>query len=184
MSKLKEEWKPIKGYEGLYEVSDWGRVKSFYVNRILKLTPKPYVQVTLSKNKVKEYPLLHILVWETFVGEIPEGIQINHHDEDKGNNALWNLELMTPSDNINFGNRNKKVSEKMKGVKPSEKAIQASKDLFSQKVYQYKNDVLVGVYYSMMEAERQTNTKSGNISKCCNGKAKTANGYIWSKKPL
>lgn len=184
MSKLVEEWKDIEGYEGLYQVSDWGRVKSFYVNRILKLKAKPYVQITLCKNEEKEYPLLHKIVWETFVGKIPEGMQINHHDENKSNNALWNLELMTPSDNINFGNRNKKVSEKMKGVKPSEKAIETSKKLFSQKVYQYKGNNLVGVYYSMMEAEIQTNTKSGNISKCCNGKAKTANGYIWSYKPL
>lgn len=180
-----EIWKDINGYEGLYQVSNEGRVKSFYRNKILNLKGHPYVQLTLCKNGKKEYPLLHRIIWETFNGDIPEGIQVNHHDENKENNALWNLELMTPEANINYGNRNKKVSEKMKGIKPSIKAIQKSKDLFSQKVYQYNLDgELVGVYPSMMEAERETKTRSGNISKCCNGKSKTANGYKWSFNPL
>lgn len=181
-----ENWKDIEGFEGLYKISDWGRVWSYIKNRMLKTSKGyPYVQITLTKNRTHYYFLLNRLVWETFVGKIPDGFQINHNDENKNNNALSNLSLMTPSQNINYGTRNQKVSKKMKGVKPSESAINKSKELFSQQIDQINTQTgeIISSFYSMMEAERCTNTKSGNISKCCNGKCKTANGYIW-RKPL
>lgn len=101
---MKETWKDIKGYEGLYKISNLGRIK----NKRNKFKYPPtmdngYKKVVLYKNGVLKNHLVHRLVWMTFNGEIPNDMQVNHIDENKENNCLWNLELMTPKENINYG---------------------------------------------------------------------------------
>ena len=134
-----EIWKPVRNYEGLYEVSNLGRVRSLerkvwnsgkgcYVTvpeRILKAgKAKGYLRVRLYKEgKVKNY-YVHRLVGQEFL-ENPMGYtELNHLDEDKENNRADNLEFCSKSYNINYGTRNKrvaeKVSEKLKGKKHSE----------------------------------------------------------------
>ena len=108
-------WKPIKNYEGLYEVSDQGEVRS--VNRTVvskngkhmkfkgsiksqKISNNGYLRVRLSKEgKVKNHSV-HRLVAEAFIGDIPDGYEVNHIDCNPLNNELSNLEIVTHLDNI------------------------------------------------------------------------------------
>ena len=96
-----ETWKAISGYEGIYEVSDLGRVRSLvHRNRwkpgILKPLkhPRGYIQVGLRKDGHTKQTLVHRLVAEAFIPN-PQGLDtVNHKDEDKTNNSASNLEWM------------------------------------------------------------------------------------------
>ena len=165
---MNEIWKPIPGYEGHYQASNLGRIRSLKYNeaRVLKysITRDGYYRVNLYRNNVKKYSLIHRLVWSAFNGAIPEGLEINHRDEDKTNNALLNLELVTPSQNINYGTRNKRVSEK------NCKRIQMLD----------KNNNTLKTFNSLTEAAQFLNkTSVCNISQCLNGHSKSAYGYKW-----
>ena len=122
----KEIWMDIKGYEGMYQVSNLGRVKSLprlvqkwdgmrMINeRILKdYINQGYHKITLSRDGKKKHFSIHRIVYENFVGEIPEGMQVNHISEDKSDNRLSNLNLMTPKENCNYGTRNERHSKKI-----------------------------------------------------------------------
>lgn len=171
---VKEVWKPVLGYESLYEVSNFGRVKSLNYNhtgkpKILKLslTPDGYCFCRLSKSgKIKTFRV-NRLVWEAFNGSIPDGMQVNHINEIKTDNSLWNLNLMLPKENQNYGICIRKRVEKQ-----------------SKPVYQYTLDgVLVHVWHSVKEAGRN-GFSQGCISMCCNGKRKFHKGFLWSYTPL
>ena len=114
---MEEIWKPVKGYEGYYEVSNLGRVKSLaiYVNtknnskryrseRVLKgILHNGYVWVTLSKYNIKSKKRVHRLVAEAFIPN-PYGLPyINHRDEVKTNNVFTNLEWCTVQYNNTYG---------------------------------------------------------------------------------
>ena len=98
---MDEKFVKVKGYEG-YEVSNTGKIKSLKTNRLL--TPQKnncgylYILLTDSNKKVK-INLIHRLVFDSFIG-IDDGLEINHLDEDKENNRLDNLELITHEDNL------------------------------------------------------------------------------------
>jgi len=103
---MKEEWRPVVGYEGVYEVSNFGNVV-----RVSSCTGKPcrkplkkelrkgYRSFTLSMDGTTKHVLAHRETWKAFVGSIPDGMQINHKDGDKDNPHLTNLEVVTPSEN-------------------------------------------------------------------------------------
>lgn len=111
---MEEIWKPIEGYEGLYEVSSYGRVKRLggydrfnrkKVSKILKLSynNSGYYIVHLWKNGFRKSKLLHRLVAETFIPNIDNLPQVNHKDENKSNNRVDNLEWCTAKYNSNYG---------------------------------------------------------------------------------
>lgn len=107
MNATPEEWRWIAGYEGLYEVSDLGCVRSHYGRRggrVLLLKPKVrpggHLSVTLWKNKKARTRLIHQLVLESFVGPRPEGMLTRHLDGHPENNALPNLSYGTHSENL------------------------------------------------------------------------------------
>ncbi len=166
---MEEHWKPVLGYEGLYEESDLGRVKSLNFHRgkrekILKAkTNNKYHQVHLSKNGKTKYLSLSRCVWEAFNGPIPEGMEINHIDENTANNRLDNLNLLSHSQNINWGNRNTKVAERL-----------------GKKVIQYDlQGNYISDYESVTKAGIAINRNFKSISDCATGKQKTAYGFIW-----
>lgn len=117
-----EEWKSIPGYEGLYEVSSYGRVKSldrydsrncFRKGRILKQNNdgRGYMSVQLCLNgKIKKY-LVHRLVAQTFIPNPDNLPEVNHKDENPENNSVTNIEWCNRSYNINYGTRKDKVRE-------------------------------------------------------------------------
>lgn len=173
---MKEIWKDIKDYEGLYQVSNLGRVKS--LSRIAKLRNvvrkvperllKPtiggrgYLYVGLGKEGKTNRIAVHILVAKTFIENTLNLPFINHKDEDKTNNCVDNLEWCTPKYNINYGTRNKRQARTM-----------------SKKVYQYSlKGELIKVWDSIKETKKH-GYNSGNIASCCTGKRKTCDGYIW-----
>ena len=108
-----EEWKYIEGYEGLYQVSNYGRVRSLFYRKknqvqLLKLrkVTKGYLQVALWKNRKRKDFMVHKLVAEAFIPNPNNYPQINHKDEDKTNNCVENLEWCTNEYNHNYGTRN------------------------------------------------------------------------------
>lgn len=124
MSRTVEEWRDIEGYNGKYQVSDWGRVRDTnYRNtetikiRKLSVNNWGYNCLKITQNGKTSFYFIHRLVYETFMGEIPNEMQVNHIDETKTNNCLWNLNLMKPKDNSNYGTRNSRISETKKSKK-------------------------------------------------------------------
>jgi hypothetical protein len=110
---MSEQWKAMPGYEGLYEVSDQGRVRSlerFYMRRGYKVrvrerilrhgvNPSGYYHVALHQKGHQKSYLIHRLVFVAFCGPIPDGYEINHKDGEKSNNSPYNLEVVTRSEN-------------------------------------------------------------------------------------
>ena len=111
---MREEWTDIKDYEGLYQVSNFGRVRSSYTNRILTEVKNTggYLLVTLCKNNIKSTKLIHRLVAEVFIPNPENKPQVNHIDENKTNNSVDNLEWMTAKENLNHGTHNERMSKK------------------------------------------------------------------------
>ena len=160
---MSEVWRDIEGYEGLYQVSDQGRVKSFKWNKERFLKPSMdkdgYLLVTLCAGGKPKTLKVHRLVCEAFHENPDNKPQVNHINEDKTDNRACNLEWCTCKQNVNHGSRNERVS------KP---------------VGQYSLDgKLIKLWPSTMEAERQAGFNHGNISQVANGKYKQAYGCIW-----
>ena len=99
-----EEWRPIKDYENIYEVSNLGRIKSIKTNKILhNCLHNKYLVVCLCKNGCRKSYRVHRLVAEAFL-ENPENLPyINHKDEIKTNNNVVNLEWCDAKYNVNYG---------------------------------------------------------------------------------
>lgn len=122
-------WKDIIGYEGLYQISDTGEIKSLAKmagrsrrkERILKtyLDKDGYVKVILCKNNKTHFLSVHRLLAEVFIPNPFNYEQINHKDENKKNNNLTNLEWCTCKYNINYGTRTKRAMEKRYGIESS-----------------------------------------------------------------
>jgi len=174
-----EEWREIKGYEGRYQVSNMGRVKSLertfidkrkhkqhIKERILK--PQPcrggYLLVDLCNGRGKiKHTLVHRLVCAAF-HENPENKPcVNHIDEDKTNNTASNLEWCTYKENSNHGTRNARMAKTK-----------------NKPVGQYTtNGKLIKIWQSLMEVQKQLEFSPSNISKVALGKNKTAYSYVW-----
>ena len=166
-----EHWKAIAGYEGIYEVSDMGRVKSLNYNRtrnekILKprKTNNGYLRVSLCKDGHTKQTLVHRLVAKAFIPNPNNLKTVNHKDEVKTNNTVGNLEWISQKDNLNYGTHNKRVGEAL-----------------SKKVQMFDKSTgeLLATFPSTCEAERVTGINHGNISKCCKGNRWSVGGYIW-----
>lgn len=117
-----EEWKDIPGYEGLYQVSNTGKIKGLprvtMQNQILKeriLIPgvinNGYLQITLHKNGEHKNFLVHRLVANAFIPNPKNLPEVNHKDEDKANCNADNLEWCTRKYNLNYGTRNQRSAE-------------------------------------------------------------------------
>lgn len=167
---MKEIWKPLENYEGLYEVSNYGIVKSLNYRktgkeRILKgnANGDGYLRVTLTKNGKKKTCRINRLVAQAFIPNPDNLPEVNHKDEDKTNNKVENLEWCTRAYNCNYGTRSKKVAEKL------------SKPIYSID----KESGLVTYWESATVAERQTGISNKHINDCLKGRRKSAGGYYW-----
>lgn len=164
-----EIWKDISGFEGRYMVSNTGKVKSMNYRHTGVpgiMTPRKnnsgyqLVHMYNSDKKLRDH-LVHRLVWEAFNGPIPEGIQINHKDENKTNNSLENLELMTSKQNNNYGTRNIRVA--LSKGKPIAKIEIATGEILKE-------------YPSLSCAMREY---GGGVAKAVVGRHKQAYGFNW-----
>lgn len=192
---MTEEWRPVVGFEGLYEVSSLGVVRSLdrQVNSkngskksipskiiAVKKTKFGYLAVHLSKDGKDCNRLIHRLVAEAFLPN-PEGLpQVNHKDENKTNNAVWNLEWCNAAYNNAYGTHNERCKESNKGRKPTVKAIQKAAEKHKKPVIALKDGVVVLRYESAADANRDNKKFSYiGISACCNGRLDTYRGYKW-----
>lgn len=110
------EWEQAKGFSK-YLISTDGQVYSLASDRLLTLgiTPQGYMRVDVYNDKViKKSMKVHRLVYMAHKGVIPKGLQINHKDENKINNNIDNLNLMTSKQNANHGSRNERISRTLK----------------------------------------------------------------------
>lgn len=161
MNAMKEEWQPIAGYEGLYEVSNLGHVKSLGNDKSRKekiMKPEKdkdgYLRVTLCRNGKGKHFKVHRLVATAFLPN-PEGFpEINHLDEVKTNNCISNLEWCSTKYNSNYGTRNGKIASALS------KTVEASR--FSDfRTIEFR-------FVSTQEAGRNGYDQR-SISACCRG---------------
>jgi NUMOD4 motif/HNH endonuclease len=104
---VNEEWRPIRGYEGLYEISSWGRVRTVTTGtiRVGSHHRQGYLSLTLSKKGTAHAYLVHRLVAEAFLGPGPDGMCVNHMNGHKQDNRAANLEYMTLAENNRHAKR-------------------------------------------------------------------------------
>lgn len=187
-----EIWKSVADYEGLYEVSSLGRVRSLdkivpkwdgtrlLKGRILKggITQFGYHKIILTKNKHRQTIFVHRLVAEAFLENDNPNIktQVNHIDGNKLNNKMGNLEWVSASENIKhaFSIGVKKVSKKQTdtitklGKNSNKRVLQLGLD-----------GHIIKEWHSITEASKTLNINMSSISMCCHGKRNLAGGFKW-----
>ena len=187
-----ELWKDIKGYEGIYQISNLGNIRSleritilesenqhkkYKANRHIKCKIKKptvnkcgYYQTVLYKKGKKRNVLVHRLVAEAFLPNLNNKPTINHIDGNKLNNKLDNLEWATYTEQLihvnSFLGKKSVISEKCR----EKRAIQLRKQV-------KRSDGKV--YNSIAKASKDNNTYSSAIVRCCQGKLKSTGGYSW-----
>lgn len=184
----KEEWEPVKGYEGYYEISNLGRVKSlerkvqsgnFIITcheRILvpQLTKSGYYRVGLNKNGKVKHVLVHRLVAESFLPNPNNYINVHHKNADKSDERASNLLWVSRSFNIQHsydyeGHTRANLGKFGKENKRSKPIAQM--DLQGN---------TIKIYDSVSDVQRELGFKEGNISSCALGKYDTMYGFKWA----
>lgn len=155
---MEEIWKDIENYEGLYQISNLGRIKSLKCGKEKLKKPsnngRGYLQVCLRKNCERKNFMVHRLVAQAFLSNPNNLPQVNHKDENPHNNCVYNLEWCDNQYNIDYSQ--------------------------AKQVFQYDlQGELIKVWKSTMECNRN-GYKQSNVAACCRGKRKTCGGYIWS----
>lgn len=192
----KQIWKDIEGYEGLYQVSNTGRVRSLnYRCTGETKTIKPrtsklgYKGVNLCKNGKCKSCYIHRLVALAFIPNPNNYPVVNHKDENPKNNTVENLEWCTQEYNNNYGTRNEKLSKAKKGKHHTEetkrKISKGHKGKNHPKAKPILMSTLDGEFIRRFECVADANEfldkdrQNKNICKCARGEQKTAYGYIW-----
>ena len=177
-----EVWRDVVGFDGFYQVSNKGRVKSLnfgkrgYERLLSQAKHKNYLFVTLTKEGKHKSIFVHRLVYEAFIGNVPkyntnissdELIIVNHKDECGTNNNVENLELLSVKDNNRYGTKPSRIAHTL-----HKKVIQKTLDC-----------VVVKEWESAISCEEYGFSRKA-ISACCHGRIRTHKGYIWSFTPL
>ena len=167
---MQEIWKDVKDYEGLYQVSNTGKVRSLKRHIILKPSHnhKGYLHIILYKNAKSKVGIIHRLVAEAFIPNLENKPQVNHINGIKTDNNSDNLEWCTNAENqrhafalglqTNVGNDNPKV----------------------RKINQYDlQGNFIKCWNSFYDIEHTLNFSRSSIWRCCTHKYKQSHGYIW-----
>lgn len=203
-SKMVEEmWKPIKGFEEYYEVSNQGRVKSLY--REESVTPKnkrPYIRikkekimtcslfscgyrvVSLFSNGKHKKISVHRLVAEAFIENPRQLTEVDHINTDRSDNRVENLRWVTRSENhLNPISRCNHSAAARKSYRPPKKKYVRHSRITPKNAHSVVQLDLsynfISKYASACEAERKTGTPKKCISMCCKKRMTTSNGYVW-----
>lgn len=189
-----EEWRDIPGYEGYYQVSNIGRIKSldrwikrsdgkmhFERSRIMALSKSSngYLQVNLRKNGTFKRFNVHRLVALAFIPNPYNLPQVNHKDENKQNNCVENLEWCTVKYNMEYSDVIKKGVEAAKIKQTWKKAQRLGAEITRKPVEVYKDGELIGIFESQSEAARQLNLTLQGISQVLRGVYNKHKGYTF-----
>ena len=186
---MRETWKWVKGFEGIYQISSLGRLKSFkkYEEGYIlseKNQKGGYLSVVLTDNKQKKkrYTRIHVLVAESFIGEIPKGYHVHHIDDNKQNNTVSNLEIIHPK-------QHRQETEKTRpqivtGIKNYNKFQRP------RHILQYDTEGnFIAEYANGEIASRLTGVCQRNILQVANGEEykpgkarRQAGGFVWKLK--
>lgn len=180
------EWRQISGYEGYYNISNCGCVRSLdrtlknkngtlftLRGKNMKITKQKgrnndgYSVVNLRRDGMSYVALVHILVAKAFLDNPYHLPTVNHKDGNKNNNHVENLEWVSFSDNNIHALKNN--LRKPRGNPIVQKDIDGK---------------ILGVFKSESEASRMTRVGLGSISHCINGRSKTSGGYIWENRKV
>jgi len=189
---MQEQWRPIKDYEGLYEVSNLGRVKSLpkYHNcgkksymqseKILKLNKRRdgYLQVMLYKDKKEKTLRIHRLVAQAFIPNPENKPFINHIDCDPSNNCVTNLEWVTQKENIQYASKLGRIPNNFKNVSSEQRRIngkKCSKPVISINLVTGEETF----FDSQHEAGRQLNLNRAHINDVLKGRQKRIGNYTF-----
>lgn len=164
-----EEFRDVVGYDGLYQVSNIGRILSCVdkpYNKIMypQIYDRGYVKILLTKNGKHKLESVHRLVALAFIHNPENKPCVNHIDENPSNNNLQNLNWMTNKENSNWGTG--KLRAAIAQGKPVEQI-------------DIKTGEVVNTFWAIFEAGRQTGINISTISEVCLGKCKTVGGYYW-----
>lgn len=181
---MQEIWKDIEGYEGLYQVSNLGRVRRLtewcgngnqkkYRDKVsiktLTIDNVGYNTVTLYKNNVGKKIRVHRLVASAFLRNEANKATVNHIDGNKTNNNVENLEWATYSENEKHAHKT--------GLK---RALRSKEHPLSKSVIQYDiKGNYIKTWDSIMDVERELKISNSSVCQCCLKRLKTAGGYVW-----
>lgn len=176
---MKETWKNAVGYDGLYQISDLGRIK----NRnglIMKQKPSKdgYVRILLFKDKKYKAEYVHILVAKAFLDQPKFKTEVNHINANKSDNRLCNLEWVTKRENHFHAVR--------MGLKPENpvKGKSYEENPCVKPIYQYDlNGEFIRKWDSRKAAALFYNCDPNSISRAMNGERKSCKGFIWRHTP-
>ena len=192
-------WKPVEGYEGLYEVSDQGEVRGIdRINSInhrqkgvvLKTTLNKrtkYLYVGLRRGGERKTVPVHRIVAKAFVDNPENKATVNHINEIKTDNRACNLEWLTLTENLNYGTHTERATKNkpnMRGVHHPNYGKRGSKANTHKGriVGVSKNDPSVTVEFdTAATASRELGISSGQLCDALNGKAKSCGGYYWRR---
>ena len=181
---MEEIWKPIPGYEALYEASNFGRVRSlFRYKKILKPSPitNGYLTVELWKNKQRKRIGIHRLVAMCFCENPDNKPFVNHIDETKTNNCADNLEWVTHVENCRYGTA---IKRRTQHLNYSKRRINNARQIeaCSKPIAQYTKDgVFVRNWKSASECARENGWQISNIRRCCKNEHATAYGFVFKE---
>lgn len=185
-----EIWKPVAGYEGFYEVSSKGRIRSkdrttkngggefVKKGRVLKLVDNGngYLRVELKVNNTSAKKYVHRIVAETFIENPANKPFINHLDNNPYNNAIENLEWCTPKENflwMAMQGRNKRTDKWLKHLH------EAQKETYMAVVGE---NIATGekIFFEKLNEVKSMGFQPSCVCNCCKGKRKQHKGYRWA----
>lgn len=177
-------WKPVPGYEGFYEVSNSGKIRSVYrYKKILKpmISNTGYERVDLFKNKVRKQFSVHRLVAMAFI-KIEDGKPfVNHKDENKLNNNVDNLEWISHVENCRYGTA---IARRTQHLDYSNRRINNAGQIaaLSKPIAQFtKSGSFIRKWASASECARENGWTVSCIRRNCLGETSTAYGFIFKE---
>lgn len=180
LEETEEIWAPVPGYEGSYEVSSIGRVRSYldrysfgrnkYLDEPVVMTPQThrlgYLYVTLSKDGKAHKGYIHNLMGKAFIPNPENKPEVNHKDGIKTHNVLSNLEWATRAENMEHALRT--------GLWDKDASLAKAREAWQRKIYCYETD---NVFESVEEASKFIDIDKSAITTCCQGKTYQVKGY-------